>query len=64
MYMYTPAGIGSLRDKSIDSALSDPRSHLGGRSRLEAEFEVIEVLGKGGFGDVIKVKNYTRERDR
>ena len=26
-------------------------------SRLMVEFEVLEVLGKGGFGDVIKVIN-------
>ena len=27
-----------------------------GRSRLTNEFEVIKSLGKGGFGDVLKVK--------
>ncbi|XP_074662114.1 eIF-2-alpha kinase GCN2-like [Tubulanus polymorphus] len=29
----------------------------GGQSRLNTEFEVLEWLGKGGFGDVIKVLN-------
>ncbi|KAH9514286.1 Eukaryotic translation initiation factor 2 alpha kinase 4, partial [Bulinus truncatus] len=28
-----------------------------GQSRLASEFELLRVLGKGGFGDVIKVKN-------
>ncbi|XP_019855802.1 PREDICTED: eIF-2-alpha kinase GCN2-like isoform X1 [Amphimedon queenslandica] len=58
----TEAGFGPLRDKSADSSLADPVSHAGGRSRLEAEFEVLEVLGKGGFGDVIKVRNYLDSR--
>uniref|UniRef100_A0A1X7TDC2 Protein kinase domain-containing protein n=1 Tax=Amphimedon queenslandica TaxID=400682 RepID=A0A1X7TDC2_AMPQE len=58
----TEAGVGLLRDKSADSGLADPVSHVGGRSRLEAEFEVLEVLGKGGFGDVIKVRNYLDSR--
>lgn len=36
------------------------RSHFfsGSQSRLELEFDVIEVLGKGGFGDVRKVMTY------
>ena len=28
---------------------------LGGQSRLKSEFEVLEGLGQGGFGDVLKV---------
>ncbi|KAI8785191.1 eukaryotic translation initiation factor 2-alpha kinase 4 [Biomphalaria glabrata] len=28
-----------------------------GQSRLASEFELLRILGKGGFGDVIKVKN-------
>ncbi|XP_076633537.1 eukaryotic translation initiation factor 2 alpha kinase Gcn2 isoform X1 [Colletes latitarsis] len=30
---------------------------LGGHSRITNEFEVLEWLGKGAFGDVLKVKN-------
>ena len=28
-----------------------------GQSRLASEFELLKALGKGGFGDVLKVKN-------
>ena len=28
---------------------------MGGQSRLKSEFEVLEGLGQGGFGDVLKV---------
>lgn len=30
---------------------------LGGQSRIQNEFEVLKWLGKGAFGDVLKVKN-------
>ena len=52
------AGVGSLVSSvSAESALFDRRSQLSCGSRLVLEFEVLEVLGKGGFGDVIKVIN-------
>ncbi|CAH1791711.1 unnamed protein product [Owenia fusiformis] len=35
---------------------------LTGHSRLESEFTVLKFLGKGGFGDVIKVKNKLDDR--
>ena len=55
---YYLAGVGSLVSSvSAESALFDRRSQLSCGSRLMVEFEVLEVLGKGGFGDVIKVIN-------
>ena len=39
-----------------DSIVGSPsKPFLLGRSRLETEFEELEVIGSGGFGDVIKV---------
>ena len=39
-----------------DSIIGSPaKPYLRGRSRLEAEFEEMESLGSGGFGDVVKV---------
>ena len=39
-----------------DSIVGSPaKSFLIGQSRLETEFEELEVLGSGSFGDVIKV---------
>ena len=44
-------------DKDADISIPEPRSydvHLG-LSRLRSEFEVLDFLGKGGFGSVTKV---------
>ena len=39
-----------------DSIVGSPaKPYLHGCSRLEAEFEEMESLGSGGFGDVVKV---------
>ena len=35
----------------------------GGQSRLKSEFEILRWLGKGGFGDVIKVSDARNNTD-
>lgn len=53
------------RNKEQDSSepeepASDLHFHLpalGGRSRIQNEFEILKWLGKGAFGDVFKVRN-------
>ncbi|XP_044265056.1 eIF-2-alpha kinase GCN2 [Tribolium madens] len=35
----------------------NPLQHQSGQSRIEKEFEIIDNLGKGAYGDVIKARN-------
>ena len=47
---------GSMQFQRSDSIVGSPaKPYLHGCSRLEAEFEEMESLGSGGFGDVVKV---------
>lgn len=41
----------------LDTDIRQYVSSLGGHSRIANEFEILEWLGKGAFGDVLKVKN-------
>ena len=44
-----------LSDLVVGSPGGRGLTPLGGQSRLKSEFEVLEGLGQGGFGDVLKV---------
>lgn len=43
--------------KETDTDIQQYIQPFGGHSRITSEFEVLEWLGKGAFGDVLKVKN-------
>lgn len=43
--------------EETDSDIRQYVQSLGGHSRITNEFEVLEWLGRGAFGDVLKVKN-------
>ncbi|XP_031334945.1 eIF-2-alpha kinase GCN2 isoform X2 [Photinus pyralis] len=49
------------KNVSPEPILTDIRtlshSNSGGQSRVESEFEVMQWIGKGAFGDVLKVRN-------
>ena len=48
---------GSMLFQRSDSIVGSPaKPYLHGCSRLGAEFEEMESLGSGGFGDVVKVR--------
>ncbi len=59
MYLVSPEAqpaAPEMRFTRSDSIVGSPiRASYLGRSRLETEFEELENLGSGGFGDVFKV---------
>lgn len=48
-----------ILDPHVDAALSSAMAH----SRLSTEFEALQWLGKGAFGDVLKVRNLLDNRE-
>lgn len=47
----------NLEPEEPDSDIQLYLPSLGGQSRIQNEFEVLKWLGKGAFGDVLKVRN-------
>lgn len=43
--------------EELDTDIRQYVPPLGGHSRITNEFEILEWLGRGAFGDVLKVKN-------
>ncbi|KAF5298737.1 hypothetical protein FQR65_LT09606 [Abscondita terminalis] len=51
------ANQGVLPEPALMDIRSLSHSNSSGQSRVESEFEVMQWIGKGAFGDVLKVKN-------
>ncbi|KAG6441949.1 hypothetical protein O3G_MSEX002145 [Manduca sexta] len=51
------SGSGSEDEDAVNKIHQHVNPPTNGHSRLNAEFEVLAWLGKGAFGDVLKVKN-------
>ncbi|XP_032674850.1 eIF-2-alpha kinase GCN2 isoform X2 [Odontomachus brunneus] len=47
----------NLEPEEPDNDIQFHLPSIGGQSRIQKEFEVLKWLGKGAFGDVLKVKN-------
>ncbi|XP_045486079.1 eIF-2-alpha kinase GCN2 [Pieris rapae] len=50
-------GENESEDEGCNTKINSINTQVNGHSRLNAEFEVLTWLGKGAFGDVLKVKN-------
>lgn len=56
------AQVAGVAEKKVAEPLGPLMVASSGASRLETEFEVITWLGKGAYGDVLKVKNILDNR--